>query len=211
MLKALLPIALWAISGAVFAEDGIDDPTFAMPIFTGGESVCGSQPVAVYRTRANTVLSIARTGKGEPGKEFLEVGPRSRQKDSANCVIDVRFERPLAEVSTLGIDFSGVEQKSPGATASLTIELGAQRHVFDYPRGRMLDATVGKVTKRFQMVDLPAGTRRVRISISGKAARAGHADSALIGFDALDLCFVSGEEQPEFCGAPGYPNPRAMP
>jgi len=211
MQKALLAFTLLAVSGAVVAEDGVEDPTFAVPVVAGGQSACGSRPVTVHRTRANTVLSILRDPGAGHGKEFLEVGPGSRKKDSASCIIDVRFERPLAEASTLGVDFSGTEQKSPGATASLTITLDAQRHVFDYAKGRMLDASAGKVVKRFQMLDLPAGTRHVRIAIAGKAAGTAHEDSVVIGFDTLDLCFVSGEEQPEFCGAPGYPNPRAMP
>jgi hypothetical protein len=211
MRKAFVVIALWAVNGMAFAEDGVDDPHFALPVVVGGESACGAQPIVVHRTRADTVMSVLRVPKGEHGKEFVEVSGKSRKKDTASCVIDVRFEKPLEESRTMGVDFTGVEHKTPGATASLTVTLGSQRHVFDYPKGRVLDASLGKVLKRFQMIDLPAGTKRVRISIAGKASRTAYGDSAAIGFEALDLCFISPEEQPEFCGAPGFPNPRVSP
>ncbi|MEC5386754.1 hypothetical protein VVD49_13550 [Uliginosibacterium sp. H3] len=156
-------------------------------------------------------MSILRAPKGANGKEFVEVSGNARKKDSASCVIDVRFEKPFEEARTMGIDLSGVEHKTPGATASLTVTLGRQKHVFDYPRGRVLDASTGKVVKRFQMIDLPAGTTRVRIAVAAKAARTAYEDSAAIGFDEMHLCFISPEEIPEFCGAPGFPNPRVMP
>jgi hypothetical protein len=189
--------------GAV-AEDGLDDPTFAQPVISG--NACAPELMSVGRVRANTVLSITRKSQG---KEFVEVESRIRAQDSASCVIDVRFEQPLAEPGSLAVDFRGVEAKSPRAIARLSIKLDAQDYVFDYAAGRMLDASSGKVTKRFQLIDLPAGSTHVSIAISGEAESFARGDSAALGFDSLDMCFVSGEEQPEFCGAPGYPNPRA--
>jgi hypothetical protein len=204
MRNASILLAILFAQGMAFAEDGLDDPSFALPVISGRD--CAPDIMGVGRVRANTVLSIARKTQG---KEFIEVESRIRAKDSASCVIEVRFEKPLAEPGSLAVDFCGIEAKTPRAIARLSVKLDSQEYVFDYARGRMLDASSGKVTKRFQLIDLPAGSTHVSIAISGEAASFARGDSAMIGFDSLDMCFVSGEEQPEFCGAPGYPNPRA--
>ena len=208
--RLLTAVAMLVVHGFGFAEDGVNEPAFAAPVLLGGDLACGSQPISAVRIRDNSVLNVQRGAVGTPAKPFLAVGPQSNKSDQANCTIDLRFERPLAEARTLGMDFRGTQMKDPGTTVHLLIEIGSQRHVFDYAKGRVVDGSTHPVLKRFQLADLPAGTTHVRISISGKATRIADADSALIGFESLALCFVEVEE-PEFCGASGYPNPRLAP
>lgn len=206
MLRTAVLLVLLLTGPFALAEDGAEDMRFAMPAFAGGKQACGAQKMEVLRDRGNTVMSIVRADPAQPA--FLAVGP-ARKQDRAVCVIELRFEQALEAAQTLGIDFVGSEMKTPGAVVRLSIELGKQKHVFDYPAGRMLDEASGRVLKRFQVVYLPAGTRKLRIAISGEARRIARRDSAVIGFEALNLCFITSEqleEQPQFCGAPGFPN-----
>ena len=208
MLRSIVVIGLLLMHGLALAEDGVEDPSFAMPAI--GRD-CGTAKLTVLRDRVNTVLSVVRGSADGQSKPFVAVGPGSAPRVSAVCCLDVRLERPLVEPRTLALDFHGLERKGAGTVTRLSVAFGTQRHLFQHARGSQLDELSGKSLKRFLLVDLPVGTRHVKVSIAGKAERLGKSDEASLGFDALDFCFVSPEEQPEFCGAPGFPNPRAAP
>ena len=158
------------------------------------------------RSPGNQYLSVLRTAKAKSDPEFLAVGTGYSARQSAVCVLQVVFQQPLASRRTLSVDFRGVELKGPAASTTLQIMIGPQTHTIQSPRGRYLDAGPGTELKRF-LVELPKGTRRVPIRIAGSAASLNGAETAMIGFEALDLCFVD-PDHPDYCGAAGKPNAR---
>lgn len=181
-------------------------PTFADAVIPSNQARC-TQSFNSTRSPDNRVLSVLRTVKTSKDKEFLAVGPGFGTHDRAECVIDVLFQQPLNASRTLSVDFRGSENKQSHTRASLKITLGSQTHQFAYAEGRWLDGAPGTDIKRF-LLDVPAGTTKVRIKIAGSASTINKTDTALIGFDSLEMCFVD-PDHPEYCGMAGMPNQHA--
>lgn len=204
------PIAAWSLlclgQASIAQVPNAPAPTFADAVIPSNQARC-TQGFNSTRSPDNRVLSVLRTVKTTKDKEFLAVGPGFGTHDRAECVIDVPFQQPLNASRTLSVDYRGLEDKQSHTRASLTVTLGNQTHQFAYADGRWLDGSPGTDIKRF-LLDVPAGTRKVRIKIAGSASSTNKTDTALIGFDALDMCFVD-PDHPEYCGMTGKPNQRA--
>lgn len=204
-------VATCGLAGAAFAADTsapVLSPTFVDAVIPPGQARC-AQGFSSTRSPDNRVLSVLRSAKTSKNKEFLAVGPGFGTRDRAACTIDVAFERRLQAPRTLSVDYRGLEDKQPHTRVSLVVTIGSQAHRFSYADGRWLDGTPGTDIKRF-LVDVPTGVKRLRISVSGTATSTNGTDSALIGFDALDMCFVD-PENPDYCGLASQPNRRATP
>lgn len=206
VIQACLSCLLLAQAGAAAADvpasPAFDDATFAV-----SQPRCGPGSLLAIRSPGNQYLSVLRTAKAKTDPEFLAVGTGYPARQSATCVLQVVLQQPLASRRTLSVDFRGVELKGKAASTSQQITIGPQTHIIQYPRGRYLDAGPGTELKRF-LVDLPKGTQRVPIRVAGTAVSLDGAETAMIGFEALDLCFVD-PDHPDFCGAAGKPNERA--
>lgn len=203
MKTNIIAIIFLCLGQASMGEDH-SPPAFADAVIPLNQVHC-RQGFSSTRSPDNRTLSVIRTARTTKDKEFLMVGPSFGVHDRAECVIDVLFQQPLNAPLTLSVDYRGIEDKQPHTRVLLTVSLGRQSHEFSYADGRWLDGAPGADVKRF-LLDVPAGAKKVRIKVSGKATSINKRDSALIGFDALDICFVD-PSHPEYCGMAGQPNP----
>lgn len=180
-------------------------PTFAEPRFPASKAC--AQTFGATRAPGNHVMSVLRVAKNKDDKDFLEVGAGRARRDRSQCTIEIRFEKALATAEVLSIDMRGDEMKDPDTAISYVISLGRQSHKVEYARGRWIDGAASDAFKRFQ-VPLIAGTRELRIKLSGTASSSDGTATAIVALDSMDMCVVD-PARPDVCGLAGRANPSA--
>lgn len=181
------------------------EPAFAEPrAQTSHNDACAPGTFSATRSPDNRVLSIIRRTK------FLEVANGGKRKAKARCAIELLLEKPLVEPRTLYLDLRGDEMKEADSRISYVLRLARQHHRIEYNRGRVLDAATDSSFKRFQVLNLPKGTRRIPLVIEGAAESLDGKSFAYVAIDSFDLCF-SDPAAPDRCGGIAKPEPGAKP
>jgi hypothetical protein len=200
---ALAPIFI-LLPLAAFGQT--DLPTFARFTVLGTQGECRSQFKAIPTHNRGT-LSLLRSVDGGPTTltDYLVAGQGYGKHVRQDCSLTVELDKPLVKPMTLLVDVSGVEQKDPEAVMRLDLTVGPQKHVIGYTRSRVVPNIPGTEIKRFK-ISVPAGFKRLLIRASGYATSLNGTDLAILGFEAVDLCFVGIDG----CGVdPALPAPAA--
>lgn len=178
--------------------------TFAPPIFlTVANNACDVQTTRAALSPDKRELSILFPGC------FLEVGQSGPEKSAADCKFDLIFAEKLSQPETVRIDVRGFELKDALVRMKYEISLGDQTHNFDYDKGRIIsgnDPDQSDFIRRFELSNIPAGTKKIRVSFQGKAKSYDEQSLGLVHIDSLDACLVDPQDDNQLgCGGTAKP------
>jgi hypothetical protein len=192
---------LWSVG--VCAQD-LPVANFASPVFHHSENnVCAhATGVSLDLEKRSVTISFP--------EQFLMIG-QSGVRHRANCVVDLVFSHKLTKPETIWIDIRGAEAKEGPIRLKYVISLGDQDHHFVYEKGRIIeskDASQSDFLRRFELTDIPRGTKKIRISFHGTIKNYDKKSIGFLQLDSLDACFVDpADKSPTRCG--GAPVPKS--
>lgn len=185
-------------SSAVYAQNP-SIATFGTPSFRHSDNnACGATETAAQVSPSKRELSIIFSGR------FLDVGKEGAKQSRARCAFDLVFSEKLKKPETIRIDVRGSELKNAAVRIKYEIVLGQQTHNFEYVKGRIIegdDPAQSTFIRRFELADIPKGTRKVSIAFKGKAESSNKGSYGYAVIDSLDVCIADPQnEAPDGCG-----------
>lgn len=185
------------LSTGILAQDL--PATFAPPIFLSDpNSACDAETTRAGLSPDKRELSVLFP------RCFLEVGQSGVTKSAASCKFDLVFVEKLSKPETVRIDVRGSELKDAPVRVKYSISLGDQTHNFEYEKGRVIsgsDPSQADFVRRFELSNIPAGTKKIHISFQGKAKSYEKQSLGLAHIDSLDACLADPQDNDQLgCG-----------
>lgn len=184
----------------------------AFPVYAGKPALFGDLVLHGYlgTTCPKEVVSWVRSPDGDElsilfSNKFLDAGNAKTKISRATCRFDLTFSSALTQPETVYLDFRGSEFKDVHAAVEYTVALDHDRHRVEYRKGQEVDMHAAELLKRFALTDLPKGTKKIRVKLSGKAVGIPGKAAAMVDIDSIDACIVKKEMPgrcPEIPGAP---------
>ncbi|PTR06814.1 hypothetical protein C8R32_109100 [Nitrosospira sp. Nsp5] len=197
-IRTIYFLLAYSWSVGICAQD-LPAATFDLPAFHNTDNnACDARTTKTQLSPDSRELSMIFPGC------FLELGQNVAEKSRASCKFDLVFSKKLEKLETVRIDIRGSELKDTAVQLRYMISLGGQTHNFEYEKGRIIqsnDPAHSDFIRSFELTDIPAGARKIRLSFEGKGKSDHKASSSYIAIDTLDACIVDpGDEDQLECG-----------
>jgi hypothetical protein len=201
-MKKTVSFLLWVLVASYAHSQKLPIAAFAHPVFGSGKGNSCSAKTASYTLAPDArAISVLRSDR------FLDVGQGKEKKARADCKFDLVFTRPLTNPESVHVDLRGGEFKDTKVRLYYTFSIGKQKHSFEYSEGRILEGADVSFARRFELADLPAGTKKIRVHLKGHAETKAANSVGWVAIDSLDACLVDVAKAGG-CGSTETPQPQ---